>query len=742
MSKKTAFKSAGRLYVLLTVLFLIITNCDSDPFFIPVKYIDGVPDTGTAKKPSTLTGTVHPVFANNNVIIWSIVNDGGTGAVINGNILTTEKEGNVLIKARVANGLAEGKDFTQDFKIVFTAKDSNEDPDPEEGYVHVTHIALSQTSLNLTIGDTETLTAIITPGNAENKTVTWSSSAPAVATVSAGGLVTAVADGNAIITVRTNDGGITAACTVTVQTANVAVTGVTLSQTSLNLTIGATETLTATIAPIGATNKTVTWSSSNSDVATVNDSGIVTAVTVGSATITVRTEDGNKTATCVVTVTKVTGAAVTTPTVSGSPTSNSITVNAVTLATATGQSIEYAISTASDGTGLSAYQSGTTFTGLNSGTTYYVYARSVSNENYNAGATNVSAAIKTAVTVTFNSNDGTNVSPQTITAGSVATRPTNPSRTDYFFDYWYENSELTTPYNFSTPVSANITLYAKWFSKEEIIQEIANNMVSISAGTFQMGSPNSESGRSTDETQHSVTLSAFSMSKYQVTQDQYQAVIGTNPSNFKTTVTGENGTPGKLPVENVSWYDALVFCNKLSIMVGLTPAYSISGKTNPTEWGTVPTTRNTTWDAVQIVSGSTGYRLPTEAQWEYACRAGTTTAYNTGASINTNAAWYTTNSTSKTHQVGLKTANVWGLYDMHGNVREMCWDWYLENYYSNSPDNDPMGPVPDNKERERVLRGGYYGSTTSNPADMRSAYRATAAPQNRGGSLGFRIVRP
>jgi formylglycine-generating enzyme required for sulfatase activity len=262
-------------------------------------------------------------------------------------------------------------------------------------------------------------------------------------------------------------------------------------------------------------------------------------------------------------------------------------------------------------------------------------------------------------------------------------------------------------------------------------------MVSIPAGTFIMGSPSTEPGRFHDETQHSVTLSSFSMGKYQVTQEQYQAVMGTNPSNFKSAVAGESGTPGKLPVENVSWYDALVFCNKLSIIENLTPVYSISGSTDPADWGTVPSSWNETWNASVMVSGANGYRLPFEEEWEYACRAGTTTAFNNGNDDNNNTtsvgavAWNSNNSNRKTHQVGLKTANAWGLYDMHGNVWEWCRDWYAFLYSEYYP----------TYTGKKVLRGGSWSSLG---IDLRSASRHSDSPGRSDyddEGYGFRLVR-
>ena len=272
------------------------------------------------------------------------------------------------------------------------------------------------------------------------------------------------------------------------------------------------------------------------------------------------------------------------------------------------------------------------------------------------------------------------------------------------------------------------------------ISTIPVEMVQISGGTFTMGSPNSEPSREAHEgPQHRVTLSGFSMSKYQVTQAQYQSVMGNNPSYFHGG-TGREPVNGEVqlnrPVEQVIWYDALVFCNKLSIAEGLTPAYSINGSTDPAVWGAVPTTNNAIWNAAAIVAGSTGYRLPTEAQWEYACRAGTTTAYNTGDTISDNTGWYTVNSGDKSHQAGLKPANAWGLYDMHGNTWDWCWDWYNVSYYTSEAQTNPLGPESGNN---RLVRGGGWNTTNIR---SRSAYRNSITPITRLNNVGFRLVRP
>jgi len=255
----------------------------------------------------------------------------------------------------------------------------------------------------------------------------------------------------------------------------------------------------------------------------------------------------------------------------------------------------------------------------------------------------------------------------------------------------------------------------------------------VSVGTFTMGSPSAEIGRYNDETQWQVTLTGFHMGKYEVTQNQYVAVMGKNPSHFNANADeGEN--QGRRPVEMVNWYETLVFCNKLSVIDSLTPAYSIGGKTDPDEWGPIPEGDNVIWNSVTIVPGSNGYRLPTEAQWEFACRAGTTTTYNTGEAISDNTGWYSSNSKNKTHEVGLKPPNAWGLYDMHGNVFEWCWDTY--GTYPTGAQTDPTGASSGSR---RVIRGGGWNGSAQ---VLRSAYRGYPSTYGRGNFLGFRYLRP
>ena len=225
----------------------------------------------------------------------------------------------------------------------------------------------------------------------------------------------------------------------------------------------------------------------------------------------------------------------------------------------------------------------------------------------------------------------------------------------------------------------------------------------IPAGTFMMGSPETEETRNADEYQHKVTISKpFYMQTTEVTQGQWKAVMGTEPWKGESNVK----EAPDYPAVYVSWDDAVAYCKKLSEKEGKT------------------------------------YRLPTEAQWEYACRAGTKTTRSFGNNENAlgDYAWYEKNAwdigEKYAHQVGLKKPNAFGLYDMHGNVFEWCHDYYGEDYYyKQSPEKDPTGPASGSS---RVLRGGSWCFVTR---DSRSAYRNRNDADFRYYFNGFRLVR-
>lgn len=249
----------------------------------------------------------------------------------------------------------------------------------------------------------------------------------------------------------------------------------------------------------------------------------------------------------------------------------------------------------------------------------------------------------------------------------------------------------------------------------------------ITGGTFDMGSPESEAWRSSDETRHTVTVSDFYISPYELTQREYRELMGENPSNF----SGDD-----LPVENISWLDAIRFCNARSEVEGLTPAYTVQGE-------------SVAWDRA-----ANGYRLPTEAEWEYACRAGTVTPFNTETSISPEESNYyghypyqieenyfsQGNLTTKpgryrqtTVAVDSFSPNAWGLYNMHGNVGEWVWDTY--GAYDVSQGTDPTGPASGTR---KVYRGGGWNDFAKN---MRSAYRAAMEQDMGSFNLGLRLAR-
>lgn len=248
----------------------------------------------------------------------------------------------------------------------------------------------------------------------------------------------------------------------------------------------------------------------------------------------------------------------------------------------------------------------------------------------------------------------------------------------------------------------------------DLSKNVSIKLIKIPAGSFIMGSPESEPGHLDDETMHEVKISNdFYLGIYEVTQAQYESVVGFNPSYYR------NNTDSPLkPVETIPYNDAKNFCNLMNTKI-----------------------------ASESLPIGYYFDLPTEAQWEYACRAGTTTGLNNDTDILESEiddkssatdllAWYFYNSKNDgenmTHTVGLKNPNAWGLYDMHGNVLEWCKDWYGD--YPNAALSDPKGP---NIGTYRVVRG---GSWRNNPFFCRSAFRGNVIPTDAFYSLGFRLA--
>ncbi|MBR4553277.1 MAG: formylglycine-generating enzyme family protein [Bacteroidaceae bacterium] len=221
---------------------------------------------------------------------------------------------------------------------------------------------------------------------------------------------------------------------------------------------------------------------------------------------------------------------------------------------------------------------------------------------------------------------------------------------------------------------------------------VSFKMIAVEGGTFLMGSPESDADAYDDEKpQHEVTLSNYYIGETEVTQELWEAVMGSNPSDF----VGAN-----LPVENVSWDDCQAFINKLNEKTGKT------------------------------------FRLPTEAEWEYAARGGKKSKGYTYSGSNAigDVAWHLDNSGNTTHEVGTKQANELGIYDMSGNVWEWCQDWYGETYYENSSTTDPQGPA---SGTYRMLRGGSWIDFARN---CRVAIRVCASPDCKDLNYGLRLV--
>jgi formylglycine-generating enzyme required for sulfatase activity len=218
-------------------------------------------------------------------------------------------------------------------------------------------------------------------------------------------------------------------------------------------------------------------------------------------------------------------------------------------------------------------------------------------------------------------------------------------------------------------------------------------MIAVPGGSFQMGSPDGV-GLADERPIHRVNLSEFRMSKFEVTQTEYEEIMSTNPSNF-----GGETDSSERPVEYVTWFDAVEFCNKLSLNDGYQPVYAITGRTPAAGYPIKSAT-------VGVTMTKNGYRLPTEAEWEFAARGGNGSPggfeYAGSSTIGT-VGWYYSNAGLTTHPVGGKASNGFGLCDLTGNVWEWCQDWF--GAYGSADQTNPAGPP---SGTERTLRGGSY----------------------------------
>lgn len=647
------------------IIIYTITVNGIDATGISLNETEAIMCVGSEKQ---LEATVEPIYATDPSVSWMSTNE-AVASVNNNGLVTAFSRGTTWIAATTN----DGTNLTAMCKMIVKAAPTSLTLNCNEADVHL-HQTLQ-------------LNATILPSDAHQQ-VEWSSSNNNVATVSESGLVTPVALGNAIIYAATVDGSNKKAlCVITVLPA-VAV-GVQMNQTAAAMKVGQTFQLNATVSPADASQE-VAWASSNTSVATVNENGLVTAMSLGDATITATTKDGtNLSASCAVTVV---------PEFASGISLNQSSVNmhfgesSQLVATITPNNApQDVVWTSSDPNVVSVDEDGILFAnGLGQATITATTNATTSN------GTNLTANCNVNVVKRYFCDNDVNQDGVVTAADVTALYDYLLSGDKTYISSSDVNDDGTVTATDVTSVYEEILNGSNGNNNDNSVEFNVNGvtfkMIRVEGGTFTMGATPEQGGEAENDEKpaHEVTLSPYFIGQTEVTQELWQAVMGSNPSAHQDAL---------LPVEKITWNDCNSFVSKLNQMTGK------------------------------------NFRLPTEAEWEYAARGGQKSDGHkySGSDNLSDVAWYNDNAGGATHEVRTKAPNELGIYDMSGNVQEWCKDYYEALYYSFSPSNDPQGPSSGGiLIKYYVVRGGSMNDTATNCRVSKRFSSSSSAKQNRG----------
>jgi uncharacterized protein YjdB len=776
LKQRTSSPWAFAAIAAMVIFGLVFTGCGSDDdggsSTVAVTGVTLVPTqlslTMGETESAILTVTVLPAGATNKNVTWA-TSDSSKATVNNGTVTAVAK-GSATITVTT-------KDGNKTATCVVTVFD-----EAPPGFVG---IRLNEESKEMLVGTTFDL--VPTATGLQNPTITWESSDPTKATVSSSGRVTAQAAGTTRITAKTQTTpAYSATCDITVKA--VPVTDVTLSASALSLNVNMEKTLSATVAPNNASQK-VSWTSSDTSKVsvTVNQTtGVATVkgladttttpVTITATSVDKKADGTYASATCTVTVPiRVATLELDKYAIQMGVTDTETLAATVTPNDAFNKTVNWSVTGGSDKVSIAVNQT----TGV-----VTVTANAIGEAVITATTTDGSSITKTCevevlshVPVTGITLSATTLRLTEIGEEAELTATVAPRLASDKSVTWESDDETEEVITLEVdPVTGVATITATGLGSaiitvtsddddtieatcavtvSEGMPEV-DGMVWIKPGTYQMGSPTDEEDRGDDETQHWVTISqGFYMTESPVMAGDYSYITDDLPTWFYDLYEDWGQYWVFFPMDGVNWYAAVEYCNLLSDYDNLTPVYNITVTRRDGYGYTIAATVTIDWTA-------DGYRLPTEAEWEYACRAGTTTAFSTGEDISSFTIDWDEMDISELGDANFVNEdgysqgplpvffydpNPWGLYGMHGTLEEWCWDWYATNYGGQSgtqlnPQVDPKGPS--NSSGYKVVRG---GSWTDTKEYVRSAARWAYPPEDEmegwygSDVVGFRVVR-